>query len=354
MCRNFTGPGHSEAFIVITIATILITRLFLQLTGYPQVGGGNLHIAHSLYGGALMMLALLLGWLALGGGARTLAVVLGGTGFGLMLDEVGKFVTKTNNYFYGPAAEIMYLVVVLVLVGTRLMRTIRPLSAHEYLASATAIAADGVARGLGDHRREVGLRLVERVSRGGADGAAAEHVRALLLSARSGSDRLYTIQRWGGRLMPACLRNPRWVVLVGWLLVLAASVSLVFHIINVRLGGSLYRDTSVRVDVGGMSVTTVILVITSVLTLLMALPAVIALGRTEDIWPLRLLRDAALLFTLLSAMANFATEGFAALIGLAIGLLAMAMLSYHLHLRERTEIPIGPDGKTGSATAPTS
>jgi hypothetical protein len=80
---------------------------------------------------------------------------------------------------------------------------------------------------------------------------------------------------------------------------------------------------------------------------------VIALRRTKDIWPLRLLRDAALLFTLLSAMANFATEGFAALIGLAIGLLAMAMLSYHLHLRERAEIPMGPDGKTVSGTTTT-
>jgi hypothetical protein len=353
MCRNFTGPGGSEAFIVITIATILITRLYLQLTGYPQVGGGDLHIAHSLYGGALMMLALLLGWLLLGGGARTSAVVLGGVGFGLMLDEVGKFVTKTNNYFYGPAAEIMYIVVVLVLVGTRLIRTIRPLSAHEYLASASAIAADGVARGLGDHRREVGLRLVEQARRGEADSASAEHVRALLLSARSGSDRLYTIQRWGGRLMPACLRDARWVVLVGWLMVLAASVSLFFHTIGVRLGGSFYRDTSARVDGGGMNVATVILLITSVLTLLMALPAVIALRRTKGIWPLRLLRDAALLFTLLSALAHFATEGFAALISLAIGLLAMAILSYHLHLRERAEIPMGPDGSTAIGTAPT-
>jgi hypothetical protein len=178
LSRNFGGPGHAESFVVVAIATILITRLYLQLTGYPQVGGGNLHIAHSLYGGALMMLSLLIGWLLLGGGARTLSVVVGGIGFGLLLDEVGKFVTKTNNYFYGPAAEIMYVLVVIVLVGIRILRTVRPLSAQEFLASASLIAADGVAKGLGDHRREVGLRLVERARRGGADPADADHVRA--------------------------------------------------------------------------------------------------------------------------------------------------------------------------------
>ena len=160
--RSSVGPSAAEAFTIIAIATILITRLYLRLTGYPQIGGGDLHIAHALYGGALMMLALLTGWLVLGLGARMVCVVLGGIGFGLFLDEVGKFVTKTNDYFYGPAAEIMYILVVIILVGARVVRDFRPLSARESLASAALIAADGVARGLALRRREIGLALVDQ------------------------------------------------------------------------------------------------------------------------------------------------------------------------------------------------
>src|SRR6516165_7358453 len=195
LTRNFLGPGHAESFVFIAIATILLTRLYLKLTGYPQVGGGNLHIAHTLYGELLMMLALLVGWQLLGTGARTLAVVLAGIGFGLVLDEVGKFVTKTNDYFYGPSAEIMYVLVVVVLVGTRALRAIRPLTARECLASAGLIAADGLARGLGEYRREMGLRLVERARLGGVDANEVEQVRALLASARAASDRLHNARR---------------------------------------------------------------------------------------------------------------------------------------------------------------
>jgi hypothetical protein len=71
--RSAIGAGVAEAFTIIAIATILITRLYLARTGYPQVGGGDRHIAHALYGAALMTLGLLIGWLIFGFGARAAA-----------------------------------------------------------------------------------------------------------------------------------------------------------------------------------------------------------------------------------------------------------------------------------------
>src|SRR3989304_4937547 len=40
--------------------SVAFTRLFLELTGYPQLGGGGIHIAHVLWGGLLLYLAALL------------------------------------------------------------------------------------------------------------------------------------------------------------------------------------------------------------------------------------------------------------------------------------------------------
>jgi hypothetical protein len=169
-------------------------------------------------------------------------------------------------------------------------------------------------------------------------------VRALLLSARTAPDRLLTVRQWIPRLIPAFVKSPRWALILGWLIVAAAFSSLFFNSLGIALGGYFYRDSIVRLRFAGMSVGTVILMASAVLTLAMALPATIALRRTDQIRPLRWLRDAALLFTLLSAVVHFATEGFAALIDLSIGLLAMAVLSYQLSVREQAEVQPNADG----------
>ena len=351
--RNFLGPGYADTFMIIAIATVLITRLYLQLTGYPQVGGRTLHISHSLYGATFTLLALLIGWLVLGSRGRGIAVVLGGIGFGLMLDEVGKFLTKTNNYFYEPSAEIMYILIVVVLVGTRAMRIVRPLDAQECLASASAIATDGLARGLGHERREVGLMLVERALRAGADPADAEHVHALLLSAHAIPDPLAWVRKHTPKLIPRFVKNPLWVPVLAWLIVTAAFSSLLLNALAIAHHGLVYQHWVMRFRFHGMTPGTVILMVSAVLTLAMALPAALALRRTDNIRPVRWLRDAALMFTLLSAVVHFATEGFTALVDLSIGLLAMAVLSYQLKAREQAseQVDMPSDADDGMAVA---
>jgi len=47
--RNLDADVHLEIFLVAAVAAILGIRLYLKLAGYPQLGGGSLHIAHMLW-----------------------------------------------------------------------------------------------------------------------------------------------------------------------------------------------------------------------------------------------------------------------------------------------------------------
>ena len=94
--------------LVSFAATVIGTRWFLELTGFPQLGGGDLHIAHALWGGAALFAAAILPILLAGRAVYTTSAVLAGIGGGLFIDEVGKFITATNDYFYPAAAPIIY------------------------------------------------------------------------------------------------------------------------------------------------------------------------------------------------------------------------------------------------------
>ena len=102
----------AQRYLLITLlsfaASVALTRLFLELTGYPQLGGGAYHIAHVLWGGILLFFAALLPLVLANRWVYYLVAILGGVGVGLFIDEVGKFITSNNNYFHPLAAPIVY------------------------------------------------------------------------------------------------------------------------------------------------------------------------------------------------------------------------------------------------------
>lgn len=102
-----------DTFVLTGVVTILLTRSFLALSGYPQLGSDSLHVAHVLYGGAILVAAYL--YLLLSNKPNSLvAAIIGGIGFGLFIDEIGKFVTQDNDYFFQPAIGLIYLSFLLI------------------------------------------------------------------------------------------------------------------------------------------------------------------------------------------------------------------------------------------------
>lgn len=133
--RNLRGMDRLELFLVSAVVTILVVRLFLELTGYPQVGGNTLHVAHVLWGGLLMAISIIILFTLLGKKAEAFGTLAGGIGFGLFIDEVGKFVTNDNDYFFQPAVAIMYVTFVFLYLISRWFLTSTAYSDTEYLVN---------------------------------------------------------------------------------------------------------------------------------------------------------------------------------------------------------------------------
>lgn len=180
--RDVRIGALQDAFLIAAIGMILAIRLDLWATNYPQIGGGGLHIAHLLWGGLFMVVAIILLLSFRGSGLRMPAAIIAGVGFGFFIDELGKFVTEDNNYFFKPAAGIIYLVFIGLFLITRAMQTRRGFSPREYLVNAVDVLTDAARRDLDETERAQALRLLDRAD---PDDPMTGRVRELLQSSQA-------------------------------------------------------------------------------------------------------------------------------------------------------------------------
>lgn len=237
--RNVEIGELQDTFLISAVVMILVIRLQLWATNYPQLGGGKLHIAHLLWGGLFMLVALGILLSFLGRSLRPTAAIVGGVGFGFFIDELGKFITKDNNYFFKPTAALIYVIFIALFLVTRAMQRRRGFTPHEYLVNALDIATDAARHDLDVLEKRHALGLLDR-----ADPAnpMVAPMRALLqeLEAIPSPEPSWVTRRaralrdWYFGLVA----RPRFVRLVGWVFALWALVS-VIQIVALMQGHAL-------------------------------------------------------------------------------------------------------------------
>ncbi len=160
--RNIEADDLLEIFLVSAISSLFSIRFFLFITGYPQLGGRGIHVAHMLWGGLFMTAALILLLTFLNRFAMQLAAVIGGIGFGAFIDELGKFLTSDNNYFFQPAVAIIYVIFILLFLLFRMIPQYRAYSKKEYLINALDMTQEAVINDLDVEEERLAFEYLQK------------------------------------------------------------------------------------------------------------------------------------------------------------------------------------------------
>jgi hypothetical protein len=86
---------------------------------------------------------------------------VGGFGFGAFIDELGKFITHDNDYFYRPTFALIYVLFVLLYVGYRAVHR-RSLTPVERIANALELMQEAVRHDLDPDEKRHALALLEK------------------------------------------------------------------------------------------------------------------------------------------------------------------------------------------------
>ena len=162
IARDLDAGDLTENFFVWAVVSFLVIRIFLILTNYPQIQTENLHIAHILFGGFLMTTALFIMFVFLNKEAKFISSIIGGVGFGAFIDELGKFITKNNDYHYEPAIALIYIILVIIFLSSRMIEKYFKYTQEEYAVNAAEMIKQALVHDLERDERALALKYLKK------------------------------------------------------------------------------------------------------------------------------------------------------------------------------------------------
>ncbi|TWP33872.1 hypothetical protein [Leekyejoonella antrihumi] len=316
-----------ETFLFSAVATVLITRAYLAATGYPQVGSGNLHIAHVLWGGLLMGVAIVALVIVPGGAVKMRAALIGGIGFGLFIDEVGKFLTKDVDYFFQPAIAVMYVVFVVFYLVVRAVLQRRKLTDRLRLATGLDALSDQVRGQLKQSQRTLVIALLDEITDPSLRAVSVQVRTALADDAlgETGFEHRLTVWRDGlSRIVERVLadRAAQRIVLGFFVLQAALSVTDIVYVLVTHSARTGEAAAGPAATISGGVVTVMVIV------------GVTLLLQDRHLAALRVLHAAIVINLLVGQVFLFASQQLGALAGFALALVMLAVLRTAIRQQE--------------------
>jgi hypothetical protein len=164
LVKRANAEGYLLIMLIAFALSVIGTRVYLDLANYPRIGGdGPYHIAHVLWGGLLLFAGAVMPLTFMNRRMFDISAVLTGAGMGLFIDEVGKFITSSNDYFAPLAAPIIYVFFVATVIFYLRVRSARTSGSRRTLYKALDRMTDVADHALDAQQREQQHNLLERV-----------------------------------------------------------------------------------------------------------------------------------------------------------------------------------------------
>ena len=156
----------SEYFGILfggAIVTILAIRSFLAITKYPQISTSSLHIAHVLWGGLFLLASVIVILYYHGHRAKVIGAIVAGVGLGFFIDELGKFITADNDYFYQPTPMLLYIFFVLLWLVLNKLDNYKPTTNHQRYVDMLTRLRDASIHGMTPKDKKIILNYAKQI-----------------------------------------------------------------------------------------------------------------------------------------------------------------------------------------------
>lgn len=327
--RNIEIDHLFDNFLVSAVSSILLIRFFLGITGYPQIGGNSFHIAHLLWGGLFMTVAFLMLLAYVSRSIKFSASIIGGIGFGVFIDELGKFITKDNNYFYQPTAALIYVIFIFIYLAFRLIEKHKLFTKEEYLINGLEMVKEAV---LNDMNEDEKKQAIEYLEKSGSRNAFVQSLLFMLKREKTiAASRPHFVSRWimFFRKIYHGLLKTKWFL--NFIVIFFVGKSIFYILIMLIAIVAIFIPT---IDVQFRQIE----FLSSIISGLLVVMGVLHLRKSRLVGYVFFKRSI-LVSIFLTQVFSFYNDQFSAVVGLGFNIFLLAVLDYMIQEESVIEIP---------------